>query len=111
MRVPYDEGLATHIGPELCVCSCKAVSEALTGESAGQVLSRESVSLRGVDDVKPIGRQNRIHRYRKVYFGLAWSKTLCTYGSFSHGNREIPCLASADGAKVRAVNPKGERQR
>jgi len=42
MRVPYDEGLATHIGPESCVCSCKAVSEALTGESAGQVLSRES---------------------------------------------------------------------
>ena len=42
MKVPYDEGLATHIGPESCVCSCKAASEALTGESAGQVLSRES---------------------------------------------------------------------
>jgi hypothetical protein len=111
MRVPYGEGLASHIGPESCVCSCKAVSEALTGESAGQVLSRESSSLRGVDDVKPIGRQNRIHRYRKVYFGLAWSKTLCTNGSFPHGNREIPYLASADGAKVRAANPKGARQR
>ena len=45
MKVPYDEGLATHIGPESCVCSCKAVSEALTGESAGQVLSRESSNL------------------------------------------------------------------
>ncbi len=45
MRVPYDEGLATHIGPYSCVCSCKAVSEALTGESAGQVLSRESSNL------------------------------------------------------------------
>ena len=42
MRVPYDEGLATHIGPESCVYSCEAVGEALTGESAGQVLSRES---------------------------------------------------------------------
>lgn len=42
MQVSYDEGLASHIGPELCVYSRKAVREALTGESAGQVLSRES---------------------------------------------------------------------
>ena len=42
MRVPYDEGLATHIGPESCGYSCKTVVEALTGERAGQVLSREN---------------------------------------------------------------------
>ena len=47
MRVPYDEGLATHIGPESCACSCKAVSEALTGESTGQVLSRERSRILG----------------------------------------------------------------
>jgi len=41
MRVSYGEGLASHIGPESCVYSRKAVGEALTGESAGQVLSRE----------------------------------------------------------------------
>ena len=45
MRVPYDEGLATHIGPESCVYNCKTVIEALTGESAGQVLSRENSYL------------------------------------------------------------------
>jgi len=41
MEVPYDEGVASHIGPESCVCSRKAVGEALIGESAGRVLSRE----------------------------------------------------------------------
>jgi len=41
MKVSYDEDLANHIGPESCVCSRKAAGEALTGESAGQVLSRE----------------------------------------------------------------------
>ena len=41
MKVPYDEGVASHIGPESCVCCRKAVGEALTGESAGRVLSRE----------------------------------------------------------------------
>jgi len=42
MKVSYDEDLANHIDPESCVCSRKAAGEALTGESAGQVLSRES---------------------------------------------------------------------
>ena len=41
MKVSYDEDLANHIDPESCVCIRKGVSEALTGESAGQVLSRE----------------------------------------------------------------------
>jgi hypothetical protein len=41
MRVPYDEDMASHIGPESCVGIRKGVGEALTGESAGQVLSRD----------------------------------------------------------------------
>jgi hypothetical protein len=41
MKVSYGEDLANHIGPESCVCGRKATGEALTGESAGQVLSRE----------------------------------------------------------------------
>ena len=32
MRVPYDEGLASHIGPESCVGVREGVGEALTGE-------------------------------------------------------------------------------
>jgi len=41
MKVSYDEDLANHIGPESCVSSRKEGREALTGESAGWVLSRE----------------------------------------------------------------------
>jgi len=47
MKVSYDEDLANHIDPESCVYSRKVASEALTGESAGQVLSRESRSTSG----------------------------------------------------------------
>ena len=32
MRVPYDEGVANHIGPESCAGVREGVSEALTGE-------------------------------------------------------------------------------
>jgi hypothetical protein len=42
MKVPYGEGLASHTGPESCGDGSNAMAEALTGESTGQVLSRES---------------------------------------------------------------------
>jgi hypothetical protein len=41
MKVSYDEDVANHIGSESCVYFRKGVGEALTGESAGWVLSRE----------------------------------------------------------------------
>ena len=40
MKVPYDEGVATHIGPESCVGVREGAGEALTGERAGRVSSR-----------------------------------------------------------------------
>src|SRR5215471_457763 len=40
VRVHYDEGVAIHIGPESCAGGREAEREALTGECAGQPLSR-----------------------------------------------------------------------
>jgi hypothetical protein len=42
MKVPYDEGLAPHIGPESCVYARKGISEALTGGMRAGLLSCES---------------------------------------------------------------------
>ena len=42
MQVPYDEGVANHIGPESCAVAREGLGEALTGECTGQPLSRES---------------------------------------------------------------------
>jgi hypothetical protein len=41
MKVPYAEDIASHSDPESCAEARKDLSEALTGEKAGQVLSRE----------------------------------------------------------------------
>ncbi len=41
MKVSYSEDVASHTGPEPCVHLRKEVREALAGERAGQVLSRE----------------------------------------------------------------------
>ena len=38
VRVPYDEGVANHIGPESCAGVREGVSEALTGERTGQAI-------------------------------------------------------------------------
>jgi len=42
VQVPYDEGVANHIGPESCAVAREGLGEALTGECTGQPLSRES---------------------------------------------------------------------
>ena len=42
MKVPCGEGRASHTGPESCGGVREGAGEALTGESAGRVLSRES---------------------------------------------------------------------
>ncbi len=44
MKVPYDEGVANHIGPESCGDSSNAMAEALTGVRVGQVMSREMLA-------------------------------------------------------------------
>ena len=41
MKESYGKGLATHTGPESCGVACEGDVEALTGERAGRVFSRE----------------------------------------------------------------------
>ena len=41
MREPYGKGLASHPGPESCGAAREGGAEALTGESAGELSSRE----------------------------------------------------------------------
>jgi len=51
VEVRYDEGVATHIGPEPCVCAREGAGEASAGERIGQPLSRESKDIPGADVV------------------------------------------------------------
>jgi RNA-directed DNA polymerase len=90
MKKSYECELATHIGPESCGVARKGGVEALTGERAGRVLSRERTSLRDADAVGASGRLHRVHRYREVCLSPARSETPCTYVDTSLGNREIP---------------------
>jgi transposase len=38
VQVPYDEGVANHIGPESCAAAREGIGEALTGDRIGQAI-------------------------------------------------------------------------
>ena len=90
MKESYVEGVAAHNGPESCGVAREGGVEALTGETAGWVLSREMLNVRGADAVEKSGRQHGGHRHGEVHAGPARSETPCTPGHHPHGNREVP---------------------
>ncbi len=49
VQVPYDEGVANHIGPESCAGGREAEREALTGARVGQPLSGVRLPIRSAD--------------------------------------------------------------
>lgn len=95
MKESYVEGVAAHNGPESCGVAREGGVEALTGETAGWVLSRVMLNVRGADAVEKSGRQHGGHRHGEVHAGPARSETPCTPGHHPHGNREVPGLPGA----------------
>jgi hypothetical protein len=57
VQVPYDEGVATRIGPEPCADAREGTGEASVGVCVGQPLSRESGLFSGADAV-PLAEGN-----------------------------------------------------
>ena len=90
MQESYVEGVANRDGPESCGGTREGAGEALTGETAGWVLSREMLKLRGADAVEKSGRPHGTRRHGKVRPDPARSEAPCTPGHHLHGNREIP---------------------
>ena len=88
MQVPYDEGLANHIGPAPCVDAREGMGEASVRGNVGWVLSRES-EIRDADLVGKWGRQHGPARdgeprdRSRVVIGPMHAWTLLA------GNREI----------------------
>ena len=67
MKESYGEGLANHIGPESCGGDSNGAAEALTGERAGRVWSREDPKVQGADAVQRVeGKRERIDSARFV---------------------------------------------
>src|ERR1700675_654916 len=111
MKESHGEGVATHTGPESCVTVREDGREALTGEGAGRVLSRESRSLRDADAVEEGGRPHLGRRYRETPGSPARSETPCTHRRTSRENRESPCPPVGDGRAGRVGKSTDARRR
>jgi hypothetical protein len=89
MKVSNVKGLANHDDPESCVGTRKGDGEALTGESAGWVLSREKQFVRDADPVRRRGRPQPMFRFGKRHWYPARSETPGMHGSNLRENREV----------------------
>mgnify|MGYP001615286780 CR=1 FL=1 len=99
MKVLNSEGPTNHADPESCVAVREGRVEALTGEGASRVLSREIHALvrkpevfRGADAVEIRGRQHRRRRIGETLRDLARSETPYAHRNILHGSREISRL-------------------
>ncbi len=101
MKESYGEGVASHTGPESCAAVREGGSEALTGERAGWVWSRERISLRDADAVEEGGRPHPARRYGKTRRSPARSETPSMPGHTSRENRESPWSPAVDGTAGR----------
>ena len=89
MKEPYNEGLANHIGPESCGGGSNGTAEALTGERAGQVLSREMLAYSRVPTKWVSWKATSGVTLSQDMVEPCAVEDLGTYGNTLHGNREI----------------------
>ena len=89
MKVSNVKGLANRDDPESCVAWGNPRGEALIGESAGWVLSREIIDVRDADPVGERGRPQPTFRFGKARWYPARSEAPGMYGSNLRENREI----------------------
>lgn len=117
MKVRNNEGIASHVDSESCVVAREGRGEALTGEGAGRVLSREIHALvheheafRSADAVGVCGRPHRARRNGEARADSARSETPSTCRITLCGNREISRPPAVPMAAGRIGKPKGVRR-
>jgi transposase len=99
VQVPYDEGVANHIGPESCAGSREAAREALTGVRVGQPLSGVRLPFRSADALQ--SAEGNTSRRDNASAGRSASSTdPGMRARLSHGNREISGLPLPAGRRA-----------
>jgi len=88
MKEPYAEGPATHGGPESCGRARKDAPEALTGGTAGRVMSHEIADIPDADAVAAARKATPDVPPGQGTNGLAWSKTPSMQGRILREIRE-----------------------
>ena len=106
MRVLYEEGLTSHLGPESCVCSGNDAGEALTGGTASRAIEprkafskSECLRCRLVRGATP-GRPSKVRASRT----LRGRRPRARVQTFYAGTERSWDRPGGDGCPVRGVN-------
>ncbi len=91
MEELYIEGVATHVGPELCVGDPQGRSEALAGARAGRAIEPRNDLIRGAHAVSSAEGNTTRGVIRESLADPAWSENHGMYGNSMRENREVPC--------------------
>src|SRR5258708_8852665 len=117
VKVRYGEGSASHAGPESCVAAREGRGEALTGEGAGRVSSREITCPPAQVGGPPGCRRDRrtrkatpARRHGETCPDPARSETLRTHRNILHGSREAPRSPRGSPPRGRIGKPQGTRR-
>ena len=110
MKESYSERLAIYTGPESCGVVREDNVEALTGESAGRVFSRETYTLRNADALRVGGRHHRMRRYREASPSSARSQTPSTHRSTFAREPGDPAFSHSENGLGRIGKSKDERR-
>ena len=112
MRVSCGEGLASHSGPESCVCIRKGVGEALTGGAASRDIEpRKSHRERDASAVHLSEGQHQGNRNGEVVRVPRGRRPRARAQAFHTGTERSWTRPRGDGHSVRGENPKGASRR
>lgn len=107
MKEPYSEGVAHHADPESWGGRREATAQALTGGSAGRVLSRENDKLWDADGVVLAGRQHRYCQHSARQYESHAVKDLEHARTPIARNPGYPAVSQAYGCLGRDEKPQG----
>jgi hypothetical protein len=111
VRVSYGEGLASHSGPESCVCDRKVVDEALTGGAASRDIEpRKPLKEQDASAVDASEGQYRTNRTGKVIRVLRGRRPRARAQAFYTGTGRSWNRPCGDGCMFRSENPEGARR-
>ena len=111
VQVLHSKGLANHTGPESCAGTSNRSGEALTGERAGWVSSREIRIDLGAPTVSNNRKAIQLRSVARDRSRLRVVRDPIMHGNILCGNRESPCPpAVTDGMAGRVGKPGGTRR-
>jgi hypothetical protein len=113
VKVLYEEGLTSHLGPESCVGSGNGTGEALTGGTASRAIEPRKAFRDQSASVVVLseGQDRAVREMVRAYRTLRGRRTRARVQASYTGTERSCSWPRGDGRSVRGENPMGVKRR